>query len=324
MTTPSPTARREVAVVPTSAGALQAFIHVPDRPGPLPGIVLVDGSGEGTRDGWGPWPEWLAAGGAVVLAHDKPGCGGSPGDWTKQSFADRASESLAAVDVLRGHDAVADRPVGLLGVSQGGWISLLAASTSGETVDFVISISGSGVTPAAQERTRIARDLAAHGTTAEELADALNWIDERTDLLLGGAPPAAVLAAQSVLAGRRWYETATRHFDTVEMLSFLAGVLDFDPVRALRSVTSPVLALFGAADQLVPVADSVANFAMALPQLPGDPHGIAVFPGADHGLFVEGPGPRPRSLAAGVLPMIESFVAAAARVDQPKVWPSPR
>src|SRR5690606_14590386 len=141
-------------VVPTAAGDLGAIVRVPG-PGVLPGVVLVDGSGDGDRHDWGGWPEWIADAGAVVLRHDKPGCGGSPGRWTDQSLEDRARESLAAVRVLRAHPATAGQPIGLYGISQGGWVALIAAALAPEEVDFIICHSGPGTTPAAQERARI-------------------------------------------------------------------------------------------------------------------------------------------------------------------------
>lgn len=306
--------------VPTAAGELRALIQVPENAtGPLPGVVLVDGSGDGACDDWGEWPGRFVDCGAVVLTHDKPGCGGSPGDWTTQSFIDRAHESLAALDVLRSHPAVAGQPIGLLGFSQGGWVSLLAASLDEDEVDFIVSVSGPGVGPAEQDRYRIDRELRARGATEEDLAEALEWIDERALRLLAGEDVAKVLADQERLSDRTWYASATQYFDNPMALGFLARNLDFDPMPVLQHVSCPVLALFGTDDTLVPIADSVVGFATHLRPLPGNPHGIAVFPGADHGLFTADPDPavaRTDQLAAGFLPMVAGFVAEAARIGR--------
>lgn len=303
-------ASEEWTSVPTAVGDLRGLMWIPEAPGPLPGVVLVDGSGDGACDDWGEWPERFAGCGAVVLAHDKPGSGGSPGNWMEQTFDDRAHESLAALAVLRAHPACSGRPVGLLGFSQGGWVALLAA-TEGD-VDFVVSLSGPGTTPAAQERDRIERELQARGTDPDAIAEAMHWIDERTRRLLAGEPAEDVLADQLRLADRSWYAGATEYFDQLPALSFLGRVLDFDPVPVLQRVPCPVLALFGAADTLVPVMPSVAAYATNLPRLPGDPHGIAVFPGADHGLFTSDPDPdvpRTEQLARGFLPMVAGFLS---------------
>ncbi|WP_203997813.1 alpha/beta hydrolase family protein [Virgisporangium aurantiacum] len=292
----------------TKVRDLRAGIWVPaDHPQPLPGLVVVDGSGDGAFDDFGDWPARLAGCGAAVLVHDKPGCGGSPGHWTDQTIDDRAEETLAAMAVLRRHPAVAGRPVGLLGISQGGWVSLRAAAQG--PVDFVVTLSGPGVGPAAQERVRIERELQYDGVSAADVREALGWVDERTRRLIDGEPVTDVIAHQSRFADRPWFTIATQHFDDPATMRFLAGILAFDPVRYMPDVTCPVLALFGAADPLVPVPESVVAFATHLRETPG----IAVFPGADHGLFTAPPDPtrsRADQLAPGFLPMLTGFLAA--------------
>jgi pimeloyl-ACP methyl ester carboxylesterase len=95
---------------------------------------------------------------------------------------------------------------------------------------------------------------------------------------------AAVLAAQAGHAGRPWYELATRWFDQPASLAYLARLLDFEPAEVLPRVGCPVLALFGAADSLVPVPASVAAYAAGLP--------------------------RTEQLAPGFLPMLGGFLAS--------------
>jgi pimeloyl-ACP methyl ester carboxylesterase len=281
-------------------GPLRALLHVPDRP--VAGLVLVDGSGEGRCDDWGGWAERIAELGAVVLTHDRAGCGGSPGDWLSQTLPDRAAEERTALRVLREHPAVAG-PVGLLGVSQGGWVGMLAAGEA----DFLVSLSGPGVGPAAQERYRIELDVRAAGLPADQVAEAMAWIDERTRRLSAGEDAERVLAAQQRHAERPWYEPATRYFDTADTLDYVARLIDFEPAAVLPDVRCPALALFGGADPLVPVAASVAGWVAGAPRLAG----LAVFPDADHGLFVADPEPgvdRTSQLAPGFLPMLGGFL----------------
>lgn len=306
----------ESTTVAAGQGPLRAGVWAPGRSGPLPGLVLVGGAGDGTFDDWGGWPERIADCGAVVLTHDKPGCGGSPGHWTAQTLADRARDSLAALAVLREHPSVHGQPVGMFGVSQGGWVVLLASTIGQPRVDYLVTLSGPGVSPAVQERARIERELRANGMSYSAVVEALAWLDERTERLLAGEPPGTVLADQVRLSDRPWYAIATQYVDNERMLAFLTGLLDFEPADVLPRVSCPVLALFGAADELVPVSQSVSAYAQHLPQLPGDPHGIAVFPGADHGLFTAPPDPavpRTSQLAAGFLPMLSSFLDARRR-----------
>lgn len=297
--------------VNTASGTLNALIHTPDLPGPLPWLVLVDGSGEGTADGWGEAPQRLAAASAVVLSMDKPGCGKSPGDWRLQTFPDGAEESLAALKALKAHPLLDGSQTGFYGVSQGGWISLLAAAMS-DDVDFLISVSGPGVSPAEQERYRIETDLRSSELNAADIAAGLSWLDERTQLLLANKSAEQVLDLQRKFIDQPGYPLTTRYFDDVEMLSFLARNLGFDPEAVLPKVHCPVLATFGADDKLVPIPQSVVAFSQLLNPLAGNPHGLAVFPGADHGLYLDELKPgvsRSSQLAPGFMPMVQGFLA---------------
>lgn len=303
-------------VIPTKLGELHALIHWPDDgPGddsPVAGVVLVDGSGDGTADGWGLLPSRLAAMGVVALTHDKPGCGKSPGHWSEQTLSDRAWETLGAVAVLRANLGHGVR-VGLYGVSQGGWVGLIAANLSPDDIEFLVSVSGPGVSPAVQERARIERELRTKGMDDAAVIEALDWIDERTRLLTQGDDPSDVLARQHAFRFRPWYSVATYSFDDVVTLRFLAGILGFEPVPAIQTMPCPVFAAFGGADDSIPVRESAATFAAHLPALPGDPHALAIYPAADHGLYVSAPAvdvDRLSQLAPGFLTMVERFICA--------------
>jgi pimeloyl-ACP methyl ester carboxylesterase len=288
-------------------GDLRAIVRAPEAAERLPGLVFVDGSGCGGIEEWDDWPEWIGDCGAVVLAHDKPGCGESPGDWRAQSFADRAAEALAAVEVLRGSAHVDSDRIGLIGWSQGGWVSLLAAHTSPDTVHQVVTISGPGVSMAEQERVRIGNALRAAGIDDH---DAMAWVDDRTTRLRAGEPVADVIAAQQRLRDRRWYDVVSEIYDEPDRLAFFVRSMDVDPSVLLPDLRCPVLALFGGDDQLIPVGLSVARIAAALPGDAG--HGIAVFPGGNHSLFTGPPVPgtsRRDQLAPGFLPMLTGFLA---------------
>lgn len=288
--------------VSTDAGDLRALVRCPDADGPLPGVVLIDGSGEGTADGWGQWPSTVAGCGAVVLSHDKPGCGGSPGDWHAQSFADRARESLAAVEVLRRRPGVDPDRVGLLGISQGAWITYLAAALAPGAVHQIVAVSA-GVSTVEQERYRL--ELAVNGDD-----EAMAWVDERARRLLAGDDLAAVLADQRAYADRPWYPRAVEAYGTPGELAFVARNLGFDAADAMRTLRCPVFAAFGGADTYVPVAPSVE---VVNTSLSADPrHALAVFPGADHNLHKpdrDRARPLSEQLTPGFLPMLANWLA---------------
>jgi dienelactone hydrolase len=146
-------AREEKLSLVSKDARLAATLHLPAAAKRLPAIVLVHGSGRLTGDAVARgMKDRLMAMGLAVLAYDKRGVGASTGEYTGigpsnsgRMFDLLATDALAAVDALADHPAIDRSKIGLLGVSQGGWIAPLAASRS-EKAAFVISLSGPAVT----------------------------------------------------------------------------------------------------------------------------------------------------------------------------------
>ncbi|GAA3451518.1 alpha/beta hydrolase family protein [Dactylosporangium matsuzakiense] len=299
--------------VESATGPLNAILCTPDGPA-RGGLVLSDGSGPADRFAWQGLPEWLARHGIATLRHDKPGCGGSPGDWRRQTLADRAAEGLAALTALRKQAGV--ERAGLIGYSQGGWASLLAAVTGPEQVDFLITIGGPFVGAEEQERALLARVMRRRGLSGESVEAGLAWADERAARLRAGEDPAEVHADQHELAGKDWAAVVCdRPYDTAEELGFFARMLAFDPAAVLPFVQCPLMAFFGADDEHVPVERSLVVLGERLPGRHRGTNGVAVLPGVGHMLYPVPPRddrPRFEQLSPGFLPTLQAFLDRAA------------
>jgi uncharacterized protein len=136
---------RSVEVTFESHGTkLSGTLQVPSTDGKHPALVWVHGSGEELRDTPSQYYTGLLDPRFAVLAFDKRGVGESQGRCCPLDFELLADDVLAAVDALRARDDIDDDAIGLLGLSQGGWIIPVAATKSGD-VSFAVILSGSAV-----------------------------------------------------------------------------------------------------------------------------------------------------------------------------------
>ena len=139
--------------IPSKDARLAATVRTPENAkGRLPAAVLVHGSGRVTAQQiLSNAGHRLTTMGLVVLAYDKRGVGESTGEYSNigprnsvAMFDLLATDALAGVDALRARNDVDPDRIGLVGFSQGGWISPLAASMR-SSVAFVVTISGPAV-----------------------------------------------------------------------------------------------------------------------------------------------------------------------------------
>ena len=270
-----------------SAGVqLSGTLVLPPGRGPWPAAVFVHGSGPATRDASRFLATEFAGRGIAALIFDKRGTGASSDDWRTAGFYALARDVLAAVDVLTAHPAIDGNAVGLRGQSQGGWVAPLAAVQSSD-VAFVVTVSGPAVSPAEEGHWDVIYRLRQAGFDEAAVGQAVELLRARDDVVRFGA--AARQPYDDALASARdarWFaESGFVEVDDFEPwgLEWYRRVLDYEPVPALRELSVPLLALFGAEDASVPVQRS-ADILRRI-QRDGDaPITVGVYPGADHGL----------------------------------------
>jgi len=281
-------------------------LSLPSEPGQCPAVAVVDGAGPASRDsGANPLLRaHLSSRGIGVLCWDKPGVGDSSGDWTEQSFEDRAYEALYAISFLQSHPAVDSTRVGLLGFSQGGWVAPLAASLSRE-VAFVVTVSGPGVDVGMQNAYDIANTLKVAGYPDDRVRELVDTLARLTVAARRNAPFDEV---EPLLRDPRNGPLLEAFQVSEEMLGpmwgFMQRLVQYDPAPVLANVNCPVLAIFGADDKTVPVDESISAFERGMVKAGNSQLTVRIFPNANHGMMVDAVG----TLAPGYLDLVARWV----------------
>ena len=253
---------------------------------PVAGTVYIHGAGESDRD----HPQFLqlaltlALNDIAMLLPDKRGSGRSAGNWQTADFHDFAADAEAGIRVLRNRLGD-DLPVGVIGLSQGGWVVPILAGAEYNAA-FGVILSGPGVSLAEQQRHVV-------GLTAERMGldDAMRvdldrllslgerfaysgrgwraYLEQRQRMVEGPAAPIASLLPDDPesplwrVARHTWY---------------------LDPALMLAGADVDVLMILGAEDEMenVPVKESRRRIELHAPEVE-----LVVFPGMGHALSTE-------------------------------------
>jgi uncharacterized protein len=249
---------------------LSGSLLIPASVGPHPAVAIVHGAEFGTRETYRLMATHLARRGVAAVFYDKRGTGESGGSFSSASFDDLTADALAAAALLRAQTEIDPDRVGLMGMSQGGWIIARAASQT-EDVAFLVALSASGFTPAQQAAWLTGSMLAVRGFDQGPInASARAWgmMYSSLDLIDAG-----ILSPMPHLPGF-WFHALDPHLDT-------AGLWE--------QVRQPVLGLWGELDCQVPAYDSLSVVRGALERGPNRAYELRILPGADHGLALVEP-----------------------------------
>jgi pimeloyl-ACP methyl ester carboxylesterase len=206
-------------------------IHLPAVT-PAAGIVLVHGSGPEPR--MSDLARLFARDGFAVLTYDKRGVGASGGTYEGNQNVSRdnlrllAADAAAAVDTLAAHARLRRRRVGLMGMSQAGWIVPIAAV----------------------ENRRVAFMALWSGPVCRVSDELLFGVASRENIAAENAAHAREGSAAQNVDATRSYAAQIRTDGT-----------DVDPRDSLRVLDIPGLWLFGGKDNEIPTGQSVRQLA---------------------------------------------------------------
>lgn len=222
--------------------------------------------------------------GIAVFIYDRRGSGKSGGDLQSSDYALLADDAIAAVRMLKADARIDPRRVGIWGLSQGGWLALLAASRSSEPA-FAISVSAPLVTPDVQMMFRSINSLRVHGYSQADIDQMIAARKAVDDYMRGSGDRATAQRLVDAAKAKPWFKLLYMG-ETVSdrATSRWRKEIEFDPMRTLADVKIPALVIYGAADPVVPVAVSVERLRVAYPKLDA-----VVIAGADHSMQLSVP-----------------------------------
>ncbi len=272
--------------------SLAATLVLPGTKGRHPVVVFVPGSSALSRDESAPFREFdtLISNGIGILIYDKRGTGGSNGDWQQESFEGLADDALAAVTFLKSRRDINSQQIGVWGFSQGASIAPLAASRS-RSIAFVIMTSGGGVAPAEAEMNEQLARMRVQKLSEEEMKEAVAFMRLQFDAVRSREGWERFQAAIPQAREKKWYRYTWGGLPKDHwQWKWWVPIVDFDPIPLLKKVKVPVLALFGAADQLTPpetISLFTAKIEAALREGGNRDVTTKIFPNADHDLAVK-------------------------------------
>jgi pimeloyl-ACP methyl ester carboxylesterase len=274
---------------PSGGNVLRGFIDLPLGPGKHPAIIIVQGARptDVTVD-TGYFTELRNAfrrAGIATLIWDKAGNGCSSGAYSSElPIRERATETLAALKVLKDRGDIDSSRIGVWAQSQGGWIAPMVAVRS-NGIAYLIILSGPGRDAVSQGSYLVLNLLREAGVRENEAHEAYVALRRASAIALGGGGPQELSDALKPLKKYSALPRADipsltngaylRAFQTDPQWSISAELF-------LQELDVPTLAIFGERDMQVDWRESIDVYHSAFARGGNGDLTIKTFQDADH------------------------------------------
>jgi pimeloyl-ACP methyl ester carboxylesterase len=240
---------REDVRFSNGAVRLAGTLTSPRTGGKHPAMILVHGSGPENRDYILPFARFLVRRGMAILGYDKRGVGESTGDWKTASFEDLAGDVVAAYEYLKTRGDIDPTQIGLLGVSQAGWVMPIAAVRE-PAIGFLISISGAGIVPAETSLDNVRNEMAAAGRRPEVIEQIISLMRLQYRFAETGDGWDEYIAGRQQLAARLGGTPPPTFPGTRDdpLWQTMRAFYFYDPGPTLRRLRTPTLGMWGELD----------------------------------------------------------------------------
>jgi len=287
---PYPYVEEDVTFQSDAAGlALAGTLTRPEGEGPHPAVVLLSGSGPQNRNSevanhklFHVLADHLTRQGLAVLRYDERGVGESEGVFDGATSEDFADDAAAAVRFLKTHSQIDTNAVGLVGMSEGGFVAPMV-HTDREPVDFLVLMAGPSVPGHEILVKQMAKIAAAQGAPPAAV-DSVRRQQRRVVEVIRTASDSAAIAdrLRPMFAERGANDEQIQTRLAQVTAPWFRSFVQYDPGPALRQIDVPVLALYGRNDLQVPPAQNAAPMRSALADSPSDDVTVRVLDGLNH------------------------------------------
>lgn len=265
----SPDRERETLFIEHSGVKLEADLFIPvNGQTAKPAVIYILGSGHTIYQNYHPGfvktylLDLFNSRDIAVLLVNKRGMGNSTGNWLHNDFNGRAADVYAGVEYLKSHSKINPDRIGVMGLSQGGWIANLVAAQHND-IDFFISLSGPSTTVREQMRDVFYNDFKCRGFEGDKL-------DRKTKNKMRLVELGASLG-KTISLGQIGYDSR---------------IINYDPTENIKTVSIPGLFVFGENDRIVPADKNIARLNGIFDGNIPDHLTIAKISGASHQYYV--------------------------------------
>ncbi len=269
-----------------SEGALlSGELFLPGKPGPHPAIVLVHGGGSNVRlirDTPHFFAPRLANCGFAALVYDKRGTGESGGDYASSTFDDFIADAGNGVQLLANHKSIDPDRIGIVGFSQGGRLAPVIAVRYPE-VDFAVSVSGPLTSVADTRLYALKHSFIDAGVSDSTMQWVMPLWQQHFKAIINKNKQ-ELQDLDKIIANR----AAQVHSSLLPPLSDalpqtgIYNSLGRDYTTELSRLNVPWFSLYGDADVVVPVKQSVTILHKRMEAGDNDQYEVKVVPNATH------------------------------------------
>jgi pimeloyl-ACP methyl ester carboxylesterase len=270
---------------------LTGTVYLPRTGDRVPAVVVLHHAGLPTRDAnlYRHLYDGLPAMGIAVLVYDRRGSGQSSGQMDKADYETLADDAVAGQHALARFSRIDPKKIGFWGLSQGGWLAVLAAGRSKDAA-FAISVSAPLVTADEQMQFATRNLLTVRGYSQSDVQEMLAARNAWIEYLHRKTSRNDAVEALRKAETKPWFDIA--YLPRASQLTNdpehdpNRRRLDDDPITAVQHTKVPVLFLYADSDPWVPVGESVKrlrSLAAALPNIQ-----YAVVDNANHEMMFPG------------------------------------